>query len=305
MKIKAWKNKVDQLFLSRNLHPDVHGNEYDILEEFHERFLHAGWYYHSLYGDGTEMLDVLSDRDLLLTAPTKNQRIDFSTAFPSLVNNKTYQNLYPQLINVRTKGIGVGELFLTLILKDGQFNSSADLQLSSGTWEVKNSKTGGCIKGNKNTQFRVVDGLVEKYFNGTNPFKVSGADSRLIWDSDTVRNFTKELWPEMDKYQVDTRTEIFLNCGDNPHLRNQRVGHDLLKSYQEIDQFTGLILIDSEDAIFLSDLEDIEFIDRNVKLTVQGIRGHDSNAVGDGYGKIFKTPKTGSWYGKLQIGSGS
>ena len=168
MKIKAWKNKVDQLFLSRNLHPDVHGNEYDILEEFHERFLHAGWYYHSIYGDGTEMLDVLSDRDLLLTAPTKNQRIDFATAFPSLVNNKTYRNLYPQLINVRTKGIGVGELFLTLILKDGQFDSSADLQLSSGTWEVKNSKTGGCIKGTKNTQFRVVDGLVKKYFNGKN-----------------------------------------------------------------------------------------------------------------------------------------
>ena len=34
MKIKAWENKVGQLFLSRNLHPDVRGNEYDILEEF-------------------------------------------------------------------------------------------------------------------------------------------------------------------------------------------------------------------------------------------------------------------------------
>jgi len=305
MKIKEWKNRVNQLFLSRNLHPNALENDYDILEEFYERFLHSGWYYHSEYGGGVEMLDVLSNRDLLSATPTKNQKIDFSTIFPSLVNNQTYQNLYPHLINVRTKGIGIGELFLTLILKDGEFDPSADLHLGRDTWEVKNSKTGGCIKGNKNTQFRGVDSIVQKYFDGINPFKVAGTDSRVDWDRDKVWNFTRELWPEITESQVDTRTEIFLECGKNPYLRNQRIGHDLLKSYQEIDNFTGLILIDDKDAIFLSDLEDIEFIDRNVKLTVQGSRGNDSNAVGDGYGKIFKAPKTGSWYGKLQIGSGS
>tara|TARA_Y100000296_G_scaffold81052_1_gene107442 strand:- start:10853 stop:11761 length:909 start_codon:yes stop_codon:yes gene_type:complete len=298
-KIKHWNEKVDQLFLSHDLHPKVHDNEYDILEEFYERFLESGWYYHSLYGDGSEMLDVFADRDSLPTTPTKNQRIDFSTIFPSLVNNKTYQKLYPKLINVRTKGIGIGELFLTFILKDGQFDSSVDLQLGDGSWEVKNSKTGGCIKGNKNTQLRVVDDLVKKYFDGMNPFQISGTDSRLIWDSDTVWNFTRKLWPELSEDQVDTRTDIFLNSGKNPHLRNQRVGHDILKSYQEIDEWTGLVLIDDEDAIFLVDVEDTEFVDQNLKLTVQGKRGGDTNAVGDGYGKIFKTPKTGSWQRKL------
>ena len=57
--------------------------------------------------------------------------------------------------------------------------------------------------------------------------------------------------------------------------------------------------IDDEDAIFLVDVEDTEFVDQNLKLTVQGKRGGDTNAVGDGYGKIFKTPKTGSWQRKL------
>ncbi len=187
------------------------------------------------------------------------------------------------------------ELFLTLILRNGRFDPSVDLQLGNDSWEVKNAKTGGCIKGNENSQFRLVDDLVERYFDGKNPFQTKGKDSRVVWDLDTVWNFSRELWPDLSEDQIDDRTEIFLECGENAYLRNQRVGHDLLKSYQEIDEWKGLILIDSEDVIFLSDLEDVEFVDENVKLVVRGKRGGDTNAVGDGYGKIFKTPKTGSW----------
>ena len=211
-------------------------------------------------------------------------------------DNKTFLALFPKLINVRTKGKGVGELFLTLVLRNGRFDSSTDLLLGNDSWEVKNGKTGGCIKGNENPQWRIVDDLVKKYFHGINPFRTSGTVGRIqIWNPDIVRNFFRELYPNLSEEQVDLRTDTFLDCEGNPHLLNQSIGLHLVKSYQEIDDWKGLILIDSEDVIFLSDLEDREFIDKNIKLVVQGKRGGDTNAVGDGYGKIFKTPKTGSW----------
>jgi hypothetical protein len=293
--MENWIKKVNQLFKVANLHPDTSTKKYDFLQEFYERFLENGWYQHCIHGDGIELIDVLLDRDNLPNAPTKNKKIKISELFPHLKNNKTFLALFPKLINVRTKGKGVGELFLTLILRNGRFDPSVDLQLGNDSWEVKNAKTGGCIKGNENSQFRLVDDLVERYFDGKNPFQTKGKDSRVVWDLDTVWNFSRELWPDLSEDQIDDRTEIFLECGENAYLRNQRVGHDLLKSYQEIDEWKGLILIDSEDVIFLSDLEDVEFVDENVKLVVRGKRGGDTNAVGDGYGKIFKTPKTGSW----------
>ena len=57
-KIKHWNEKVDQLFEIRNLHPKTNIKKYDILEEFYERFLESGWYYHSLYGDGSAGINI-------------------------------------------------------------------------------------------------------------------------------------------------------------------------------------------------------------------------------------------------------
>ena len=71
--MKQWNKKVDQLFRVANLHPDTSTKKYDYLQEFYERFLMDGWYYHCLHHDGMEMIATLLDRDRLPNVPKKNK----------------------------------------------------------------------------------------------------------------------------------------------------------------------------------------------------------------------------------------
>jgi hypothetical protein len=93
----------------------------------------------------------------------------------------------------------------------------------------------------------------------------------------------------LDNDQLDIWVDIFLNNIGTPKRLNQLLGKEIYKLYQKIDTFDFLVLAkpsENLDVIFILDVDDEDFIRKNVNFRVMGRRGDDSNAVGDGYAKI-------------------
>ena len=308
MNIKEWKNKVDELFIEVGIHPEhtltTGKTKYAVLVEFYEKFLENGWFWESTHEDGIDVINYLMDRDNLPTIPTENFRGQVDDLIDGMENNLWLKEMKRRLINTRVKGKGVGELFLTLIFKGGVFDPDKDLCIFGEDWEVKNGQTGGCIKGNAEEKLRIIDKLVKKYFNGLNPYRLSKPNqviyeefsewSETIDLKERVTGFMNDLYKNTDQSVVDSRIEIFMNTYQNRHKLNQMLGIDLGVSYQKIDGFKGLIVINplTEEVVILKDFSDVEFINDSLKFTVQGRRGGDTNAVGDGYGKVFLNKST-------------
>ena len=300
---RDWENAVDTMFKNRNLHPGQHNTV--ILKTFYTTFLKDGFWEHVEYGDGFEMIDILCDNEYLPKIPTGNLRTTIYDIVPELKENGTFKAIVERLTNVRMKGVGVGEVVLHLLYKDSDFTSEHDLVVSGLNGEIKKFED-GCLKATKDTQYRKVDIAIEKYFGNHNFFQIrkSGKkgkkeQDRLFLENQDwwtnngsegkVRGYLSEVYPMLDNNQLDTWVDMFLNNLGSPKRLNYLIGKEIYKLYQNIDTFDFFVLTKPTknlDVIFISDVDDEDFIMKNVSFKVMGRRDGDSNAVGDGYAKI-------------------
>ena len=88
MNRKQWENDVDDLLISRNLHPSQH--KVDIINTFRTTLLVNGYWHNGEFGDGLDMINILKDESNLPDIPKGNVRTSIFDIVPSLTNNKTF-----------------------------------------------------------------------------------------------------------------------------------------------------------------------------------------------------------------------
>ena len=94
------------------------------LTAFCHYFRAFAWASHCQGSDGYDMLTVLTDNDQMVGGEMFNSNFDkrFDEIYPAaLKQNKTWQLLMPHLIRFKGKGLGVGELYLALVIQGWSF----------------------------------------------------------------------------------------------------------------------------------------------------------------------------------------
>lgn len=291
---KDWEDSVDLMFKLRNLHPVQHNTV--ILNTFYTTFLKDGFWEHMDCGDGFEMIDILCDNENLPEIPTENIRTTIYDIVPELKNNGTFKAIAERLTNVRMKGVGVAEILLHLLYKDSDFNFEHDFVVSGLNGEIKKFE-GGCLKSISIANFRQTDDSLKKYFDNHDFFhshNKTTINENIQWwtnngSEDKVRGYLSEVYPMLDNDQLNTWVDMFLNNLGSPKRLNYLIGKEIYKLYQKIDTIDFFVLTKPSknlDVIFISDVDDEDFILKNVSFRVMGRRGGDTNAIGDGYAKI-------------------
>ena len=276
---------VDNLFYSKNLHPSDHSKS-KIVEVFYDTFRKNAWWYHSMHSDGFDMLSTLSssDYDIDFDMDT-NSVMRASKLIPALERNATWNNMTLSLVRTTMKGVGPGEMFFTLTHPKAVFDSTKDLVIDGKELECKKF-TGGCIKGNANSQFRIADNLCNKYNlkdKSSQRAEVFYKNISKLSESDRSQ-YWKRLYPNMSEVNIKKLT----NIGATTAEPSQAHGTIVMSEYRKIDNFNSLLLVSEENnpkIIHLTDFEDSDFIQNNIKFLPKFWRGGDTNAVGDGYFK--------------------
>lgn len=282
--ILTWNQMVDKVFIDKGIHPN-NNKKSKIIRMFYNTFLKDGWYYHSIYGDGIKMLEVLSGSYSFARSLDQNWRTSTADLIPALKNNKTWAHMLQPLVNVTMKGVGVGEMFLTLAHPQAVYDSAKDLVIENKVMECKKDQ-GGCLKGNEKSNHRVVDRLrrelgLAKQGKSERLEVVYQAIFELPMDKQAY--FWKSLYPKFTNEQI--KSLMSLNGND---INEARFAHGVavLHTYKNIDDFDALLLISDEEKpniTFIGNFKDETFMKNNIKFTPKLWRGGDTNAVGDGY----------------------
>ena len=288
--LKKFSSQADELFRKKNLHPEQHDEKSKIVRLFHDTFLKTVWWNHCYYGGGFEVLETLNNlhKDEFCFDKSSNWRRRVSDFIPALNNNKAWLNSLQSLVSCTMKGVGVGEMFMTLVDPDAQFSHGSDFTSGTDEYEMKKA-SGGCLKGNTDAAHRVIDHL----------------RATLGIDRKKGESLEKDIYPKLNGLVENERrrffTELYPNMRTNainalvnlPNLKteNQRFahGHIILKEYKNIDGWDNMALVsDAKKPVMthIADVDDVSFLKNHVAFTPKMWRGKDTNAVGDGYATI-------------------
>jgi len=311
--LSEFEKKVDELIKKRFLSP----KEIVILNEFRQTLLESGLYGHERYNhDGMEMIDCLTSNGDLPPFPTENSDTTIFELIPeSLKANKTFNHVIKRLFQVKGKGRGAGELALILLFSNTIFSSVDDLlirdlddnnEIKIKKGEVK-SGSGACFspvikEGNKH---RVGDNALEKWFGGLNPLsskKNEHDDCFAGMTTDEVKTkfkgFFDDLYPEKictdftDNIRLRWATHMAGNMHDVEYCK-EYLGIELLRIYVKNKGIASIILPDEDNRlVFISNFEDKRFLSNTLKFNPVFSRGGDTNAVADGYVKIYLKKKS-------------
>ena len=211
-----------------------------------------------------------------LTRNHKGKAIDI---IPVLKDNPVWHMLVPALINVTMKGVGIGEMFMTLIHPQSEYRSDKDLVIDGKNIECKKD-AGGCIKGNKKNE-RFIDDIRKKY---DLPKKTEDFYLELSKKSQEEK---AQFWREVYKDISEVHLSLLIDLPADVDKAKKQHGMIILQRYVKIDGIDSLFLIsESGDYVFIDDFDDADFINKNCKFTPKIYRGKDTNAVGDGYAVI-------------------
>ena len=262
-------------------------NKSKIQKDFFDAFHAYAWLNHCRFGDGFEMLRCLSGDYETIFPLAKNFSCPVDELIPDLKDNKTWAALLPRLSNVTMKGVGPGEMLLSFIL-NAEFDTTKDLLVDGRSIECKKS-SGGCLKGNKAANFRVIDELRKKYGieKAQKSERAEGFYSLLLGLSPRGREgFWNEFYPEMCKDRIEKLMSV---TDQNIKEASFIHGHVVLLEYMKIDEIDSYLLINDEEVpkiTHIVDPTDEEFLKKHVKFSPKVHRGGDTNAVGDGYAVI-------------------
>jgi hypothetical protein len=296
MKLQDFEKRSIALLTSRGILPAKH----DAAERFAGDFVAYGWLYHSKFGTGSEMLDLLEDDNNLNPGDCFN--VNFSSNLKDLVvekliKNTTFAELLNVLVNNKAKGVGVGELILPLLIAHWRFSNESDGLYRNEKKEIKNN--GASLKPVETsaTEKGLIDQLNTKYFNGIKPGlkKLHSDHARYIKSLPkekqlkVYQNYFSELYPGNDTNPV---AKQLLENIDDLDAYNTILGKSVMRWYQSVDGWTSIIIIDP-DTFEMVNIADIDSVntENDVQLTFRPVmsRGSDTQAVPDGYVNVSIT----------------
>jgi hypothetical protein len=296
MKLQDFEKRSIALLTSRGILPAKH----DAAERFAGDFVAYGWLYHSKFGTGSEMLDLLEDDNNLNPGDCFN--VNFSSNLKDLVvekliKNTTFAELLNVLVNNKAKGVGVGELILPLLIAHWRFSNESDGLYRNEKKEIKNN--GASLKPVETsaTEKGLIDQLNAKYFNGIKPGlkKLHSDHARYIKSLskekqlEVYQNYFSELYPGNDTNPV---AKQLLENIDDLDAYNTILGKSVMRWYQSVDGWTSIIIIDP-DTFEMVNIADIDTVntENDVQLTFRPVmsRGSDTQAVPDGYVNVSIT----------------
>jgi hypothetical protein len=290
MKLQEFERRSLELLTSRGILPAKH----DAADRFAGDFVAYGWLYHSKFGTGNEMLNLLEDDsnlnpgDCFNTNFTGNLR---DLVAEKLMQNTTFAELINVLVNNKAKGVGVGELVLPLLIAHWRYSNESDGLFRNEKKEIKND--GASLKPVKtgDTEKGLIDQLNEEYFKGKKPGlkKVHGDHVAYIkslskkQQLDCYTKYFSKLYPGND---VNDMVKQLLENIDDLDAYNTILGKNVMKWYRTIDGWTSIVIIDPEtfDIVNVADIDAVN-TSGDVQLSFRPVmsRGNDTQAVPDGY----------------------
>lgn len=290
MKIQDFEKRSLALLASRGYLPAKH----EAVDRFVSDFVAYGWLYHSKFGGGQTMLDLLEDDDNLNSGDCFNVNFKGNLkdlVAPKLLNHKTFVALMNTLVNNKAKGIGVGELILPLLIADWKYSNESDGLFRGEKKELK--MNGASLKPSKakDTAKGLIDSLNDTYFGG---FKPGGLRSHkkhvnfikkysLQEQTQRYTDYFSQLYPNNDTKNLVK--QLLKNIND-VHAWQTELGKHVMHYYRNLDKWTSLVIIDPEtlDMVNVADIDSINTPNNiQLKFTPKMSRGGDSQAVPDGY----------------------
>jgi hypothetical protein len=269
---------------------------------FERLLLSEIWFSHCTCFDGLDLLDILIDDDNLAEADQLSQNfVGNITALltDKINNNQSFQKSFSNLLAFSSKGVGVGELLLPLLIKGWQNEDSNDGVLNGKAVELKNAKGGSMKPVNSGvTTDGHIDDMNKRLFKKHPPLH-SNAEHKehlavlnnIVDKKGAYLEYFSQILAK-DKSEVnDLVDDLLLNISDFAKCK-KIYGEYVLKTYKEIDGFDHLILInpDNGDMVCIADFDNVP---TNIEFTPKMIRHKDKQAVPDGYVniKVKNTPK--------------
>jgi hypothetical protein len=290
--LAIFETKVNQLLTKRKMMPSRKIG----LKAFCKHFLAHAWLAETIEGDGLAMLDILLDDSKLIGGELFNSNfiLRFDELYPeALKTNKAWQRLMPALVEFKGKGLGVGELYLALVIQDWTFertDGKGDGKVAGGIRELKNN--GASLKPLNAAMAppkKFQDHLNATVFEGHRAGPVTKFEDHLTWiksksnAEEIYLNYFTQLYPGRD---VIAMCKALASAKDGKEF-NMIIGRTVLKWYKEVDKWSSLIIIDQKKMIIcnIADVEDLSMF-KNIKFEWKSEREGDTQAIPDGYVNI-------------------
>lgn len=288
MSLAIFETKVNQLLTKRKMMPSRKIG----LKAFCKHFLAHAWLAETIEGDGLAMLDILLDDSKLIGGDKFNTNfiLRFEDLYPEeLKANKAWQRLMPTLVEFKGKGLGVGELYLALVIQGWTFertDGKGDGKVAGGIRELKNN--GASLKPLAEA-IRVQDELNKTIFEGNRAGPITKFEEHQKWintksnPTAIYKKYFSKLYPERD---VNAMCAALAIAKDGKEF-NKIIGKEVIKWYKEVDKWNSLIIIDQEKMLIgnIADVEDLSIF-TNIKFEWKSERGGDTQAITDGYVNI-------------------
>ena len=297
MSIIIFETKVNKLLTKRKMMPSKKIG----LRAFCKYFMAFAWTEHTKHGDGIEMIDILLNDDNLIGGEKFNSNfvLKFEDLYPdALKNNKTWQGLLPTLIEFKGKGLGVGELYLALVIQGWTFertDGKGDGKVAGGIRELK--KNGASLKPIHKALSADQELLNKSIFEGNragpiNPNKRSqgqGFDKFINWlnnksnKAEILNKYFTDLYTGRD---VSSMCEKLSNTNDGKTFYNI-IGQEVLKWYKEEDKWHSIVILDNEKNIIANiyNVDDLSIF-KKIQFDWKSAPGKDTQALAHGYVNI-------------------
>ena len=221
-------------------------------------------YNHVMYNTGFDILNVLENDDCLVSSSMLKTNIQttMDKLIPAgLEDTVGWDHLANSLIEFTSKGVGLGELFLPLVMQGYTKSKSqgvGDGEVNGGKTEVK--KNGAGIKSQPDTQRKIQNTLTATIFEGQDPGPATKGWYKWREWMDTLSLETQRsklleyftsLYIDTHKYDDvrcdELRQDIIEMCSILETVRDgQKFGHIIgtyqLKWYQQMDGWANLIV---------------------------------------------------------------
>jgi hypothetical protein len=292
--LAAFETKVNQLLTKRNMLPSKKVG----LKAFAKHFFAHAWLAHSREGDGFEMLDVLLDDTQLVGGEVFNANfvLKFEEIYPEkLKNNRAWQYFLKDLIEFKGKGLGVGEMYLALVISGWTFERTGgkgDGRVAGGIRELKNN--GASLKPLASKDAppkKIQDHLNQTVFEGHRAGPITKFDNHLNWIQSK---------PNAEKIYLEYFTQLYPGrnvakmCKQLTKVKNGKefnniIGQEVLRWYKEVDNWNSLVIIDQKNMSIanIADTSDAGLKTFwNIKFEWKSERSGDTQAIPDGYVNI-------------------
>lgn len=288
--LAKFKAECDKLLVKRKMMPSRKVG----LTAFCDYFKAFAWMSHCESGDGYDMLATLADDTQLVGGEMFNANFDkrFDEIYPApLKKNKTWQLLMPHLIRFKGKGLGVGELYLALVIDGWSFertDGKGDGKVAGGIRELKNN--GASLKPIADA-VRVQDQLNESVFKGNRAGPLTKFDNHLTWvktqkDPEKIYlDYFQNLYPGRDVTAMCKKLAAVKTGREFYNI----IGREVLRWYKEIDKWNSLVVIDQEGMrmVNIAGITDKDLaVFGNLNFDWKSERGGDTQAISDGYVNI-------------------